>query len=618
MFQDSGQSSAFRDLWSVFSRSGNQAEYCQGWLNLQCARIPHATNGVLVLRTDQQEPGAYSLIGHWPETEEPPNDIVELVDRVIEEECGLVSELEGVPDRGDLQYGLYAVAYPLRIDQKIAGVVSVAIKSQEESALAYAMEQLQWGISWIELMVRRHQRGILTSELPRLKSAVEIVTSVLAEEHFDAASMTFVTDLASAIGCERVSLGIMRLGKIRIKAVSNSAEFGKQMNLVKMLEAAMEEAVFQRSDICMPADPDNTLVLYDHTRLVDKHGCGAIYTLPLFQGGRYRGAVTFERAADQPFTEAELETTRSISALCSEVLLLQRKNDRPFIQKTGEFLYAQFSRMFGAGYLGRKLALILMALVVLFFNFATDTYRVAADIRLEGSIRQVVVAPFDGYIDTADIRAGDRVEKGELLSRLDDRDLSLERLNWVSEGSKLKRQYETALAKHDRGLAKVLAAQLEQNKAKLNLVERQLERTGLRAPFAGLVVSGDLSQRIGSGVKQGDVLFEVAPLDSYTVIMWVDEHQISDIQEGLSGHMVLKALPDERFDFSITKITPITETREGGNFFRVESILNSSSKRLRPGMEGVGKIEVGERKLFTILTQDLTRWIKLKAWAWMP
>lgn len=617
MFQTSDKSSAFRDLWSAFSRSGNQAEYCQCWLNLQCARIPHATSGVLVLRTDQQESGVYSTLGHWPESDEPRDDIIELVDRVIEEECGLVSELEDLPD-SDRQNSLYAVAYPLRIDQDIAGVVSVAIETKEENALAYSMEQLQWGISWIELMIRRHQRGILSSELPRMKSAVEIVTSVLAEEHFDAASMTFVTDLASAIGCERVSFGIMRLGKIRIKAISNSAEFGKQMNLVKMLEATMEEAVFQRSDIRLPAEANNTLVLYDHTRLAEKHGCGAIYTLPLFQGGRYRGAVTLERASDQPFTESELETIRSISALCSEVLLLQQKNDRPFIQKSGEFLYTQFSRVFGAGYLGRKLTLTLIALVVLFFNFATDTYRVAADIRLEGSIRQVVVAPFDGYIDSADIRAGDRVKKGEILSRLDDRDLSLERLNWVSEGSKLQRQYEAALAKRERGQAKVLAAQLEQNKAKLNLVQRQLERTELRAPFAGLVVSGDLSQRIGSGVKQGDVLFEVAPLDSYTVIMWVNEHQIADIKEGFLGHMVLKALPDDRFDFSVTKITPITDTREGGNFFRVESILNSSSERLRPGMEGVGKIEVGERKLFSILTQDLMRWIKLKAWAWMP
>jgi len=614
MVQQSDQSSAFRDLWSAFSRSGNQAEYCQGWLHLQCARIPHATRGVLLLRTGQEGSGSYSLAGCWPKAGAATSDIIALVDRAIEEKCGLVSEL----DSDDAQHALYGVAYPLKIDQDIAGVVSVVIEAQEQHALAYAMEQLQWGISWIELMVKRHQQGILKSELPRLKSAVEIVTSLLAEEHFDAASITFVTELASVLECEQVSLGLMQRGKIKIKALSNSAEFGKQMNLIKMLEAAMEEAVFQRTDICLPADPDSTLILHDHNRLAGKHSCGTIYTLPLFHDGRYLGAVTLERASDQPFSEKELETVRSISALCSEVLLLQQKNDCPYIQRSGEFLYAQLSRLFGAGYLGRKLVLVVMVLVALFFSVATDTYRVAADVRLEGSIRQVVVAPFDGYIDSAEIRAGDEVEKGQLLSRLDDQDLSLERLNWVGEGAKLERQYEEALAKRDRGLAKVLTAQLAQSRAKLNLVERRLERTELRAPFAGIVVSGDLSQRIGSAVSKGEVLFEVAPLDSYTVIMWVDEHQILDIQEGLSGYMVLKALPDDRFKFSITKITPITEVREGGNYFRVESILNSGSKRLRPGMEGVGKVEIGERNLFMILTQKLFRWIKLKAWAWMP
>jgi len=150
----------------------------------------------------------------------------------------------------------------------------------------------------------------------------------------------------------------------------------------------------------------------------------------------------------------------------------------------------------------------------------------------------------------------------------------------------------------------------------LDLVESRLERTTLRAPFAGFVISGDLTQRLGGAVQQGEVLFEVAPLDAYRVILWVDEHQIADIAEGDTGTLVLKALPDENYTISVTRMTPITEAREGGNYFRVESLLESPSPRLRPGMEGVGKIEVGERKLISIFTQPLIRWLKLQYWAW--
>ncbi|MES9872453.1 MAG: efflux RND transporter periplasmic adaptor subunit [Candidatus Sedimenticola sp. 6PFRAG7] len=618
MLQSSGQSSEFSDLWSAFSQSGNQVGYCQGWLDLQCARIPYAQSAVLLLRTDQADSKNFSAIGRWPNGDEPIPAILELAERVLDEQCGLVSELDDIATISDIQVSLFGVAYPLKVDQQIAGVVSVAIGAQADSALAYAMEQLQWGISWIELMVRRHQRSNLESDLPRLKSAVEILASVLADETFDQSCMTFVTELASALECERVSYGLMRLGRIKVKAISHSAEFGKQMNLVKMLESAMEEAVFQRSDITIPAGPDNSLVIHDHTLLADKHGCGAIYTLPLFQGERYTGSVTFERPRDRVFSHADLESARSITALCNEALLLKLKNDRPFIQKTAEFLYRHAKRLLGPGYLGRKLFIIMTALVAGFFYYATDTYRVAADVKLEGAIRQAVVAPFDGYIESADARAGDEVSKDQLLSRLDDRDLRLERMNWVSERAKLQRQYEESLAKHERAEAKVLAAQLEQNQANLDLVERQLDRTSLRAPFDGLVTSGDLSQLIGGTVRQGEVLFEVAPLDAYRLIMWVDEHQISDIGTGMQGHMVLKAMPDERFALEVSRITPITEQREGGNYFRVEALLKKTSLRLRPGMEGVAKIEVDERRLISILTQDLLRWLKIKAWAWMP
>ncbi|OQX32100.1 MAG: hypothetical protein B0D96_01255 [Candidatus Sedimenticola endophacoides] len=618
MLQTSSQGSEFSDLWSAFSRSGSQAEYCQRWLDLQCARIPYAKNAILLLRTEQHSASNFTPIGQWPENGEALSAIVELADRVIEEQCGLVSDLDQQVTVDDIQVDLYGVAYPLKVDQQIAGVVAVAIATRAESALAYAMEQLQWGISWVELLVRRHQRSQLDSELPRLRSALEVLTSVLADDSFDASSMTFVTGLASALGCERVSFGVMRLGRIRIKAISNSAEFGKQMNLVKLVEAAMEEAVFQRGDITFPASDESALVVRDHTHLAEKHGCGAIYTLPLFQDEHYFGAVTLERTGERPFHVDELAAARAITALCGEALQLKQRNDRPLHSKVGESLYNQARRLLGPGYLGRKLALLMIAVLVVFFSLATDTYRVAADTRLEGAVRQAVVAPFDGYIDSADARAGDQVVREQLLSRLDDRDLRLERLHWVGERAKLQRQYEEALATHDRAKSKVLAAQLEQNQANLDLVERQLQRTALRAPFDGLVINGDLTQLIGSAVKQGDVLFEVAPLDAYRVIMWVDEHQIGEIAEGMAGRMVLKAMPEERFGLRISRITPITEARDGGNFFRVEAVLEGTSPRLRPGMEGVAKIEIGERNLFFTLTRDLARWVRLKAWAWTP
>ena len=57
---------------------------------------------------------------------------------------------------------------------------------------------------------------------------------------------------------------------------------------------------------------------------------------------------------------------------------------------------------------------------------------------------------------------------------------------------------------------------------------------------------------------------------------------------------------------------------EGRNFFRVEAQMDGVTERLRPGMEGVGKVAVGERRLIWIWTHGLVDWLRLAFWTWLP
>ena len=123
--------------------------------------------------------------------------------------------------------------------------------------------------------------------------------------------------------------------------------------------------------------------------------------------------------------------------------------------------------------------------------------------------------------------------------------------------------------------------------------------------FDGVVVSGDLSQSLGAPVARGDVLFEVAPLHSYRVMLDVDERDIGDLVVGQHGTLVLNALPDQEWPFMVEKITPVSVAREGLNYFRVEAKLLEPSERLRPGMEGYGKVTADRRHLIWIWTHPL-------------
>jgi multidrug efflux pump subunit AcrA (membrane-fusion protein) len=145
-----------------------------------------------------------------------------------------------------------------------------------------------------------------------------------------------------------------------------------------------------------------------------------------------------------------------------------------------------------------------------------------------------------------------------------------------------------------------------------------LSRARLIAPFDGLIVAGDLSRNLGSPVERGEVLFEVAPLDGFRVVLEVDERDIADVSVGQTGQLAVASMPGERFDFMVSKITPVNEAKEGRNYFRVEAQLQGEVGRLRPGMEGVGKIFVEERKIIWIWTRKLVDWARLTLWSWLP
>jgi len=264
--------------------------------------------------------------------------------------------------------------------------------------------------------------------------------------------------------------------------------------------------------------------------------------------------------------------------------------------------------------------LLVMALIILtvFFAVFKIDYRVTAPTVIEGEVQRVVAAPYDGYIKEAPVRPGDVVQADELMCLLDDRELILERLKWATEKQQVTKEFHSAMAEHDRSKISILRAKIDQAEAQLALIEEQLARTKVTAPFTGVVMSGDLSQSLGAPVERGQVLYEVAPLDEFRVIVQVDERDINDIEVGQPSELVLPSMPGEVMAFVIEKITPVSTAEEGHNYFRVEGRMPDNSVRLRPGMEGIGKITIDRRRLIWVWTHKAIDWGRMQLWRWWP
>jgi len=581
------------------------------WLALQCQMIPKVHRGAVYLGlNDKDDPCATAK---WPEESLDSSALDAATKLVVDRKCPVLcgdDETSEISGSGNLN-----IACPLIVEGRFFGVVAVEVEGASEQQQRAVMQLLQWGSTWLEFLVRREASSVTNS----LMTATRVVATCLEHEEFQAAATATATELAVHLRCERVSIGFRDGRNVHVRALSHNANFNRKTNLSRELAAVMDEALLQGDAVVFPPSDDSPIRLTnEHAAFAKSQGATNIATVPIGNESALSGAITFERAADQPFDHGALELCEIVASLLGPILELKRREDRWVGAVVRDDFSGILGRIYGRGHVGFKMLLLALAALTGYLCVATGDYRVTAKAMVEGTVQRVIVAPMDGYVANAVTRAGDLVRKGEVLGQLEDQELQLERARWAGQREQHKTEYRQALANRDRSQTRVLNAQLAQADAQLKLIDEKLSRTELVAPFDGLVVSGDLSQQYGSPVERGQVLFEVAPIDSYRVILEVDEREIADVREGQIGQLAITALSGQVSDIEIAKITPVSSAADGRNFFRVEANLAGDANDLRPGMLGVSKINVDQRKLIEIWTRSLVDWFRMWLWSWLP
>jgi RND family efflux transporter MFP subunit len=607
---------AYDQAWRQFASEQTPEDFCRSWLMIQSHLIGGVSDGVVILA----KPGTASFapVAFLPENPADRTRLAKVSERALREGRGVVEPL-GEAQAADAGGPRYQLAYPLRLDGKVQGVVGVDIEWRPEARLQAAIRDLQWGSGWLELLLRRHADP-QQAEKQRLKLALGLIATLLEQARLADGASAFTTELAAQLGCDRVTLGIVDGRRIKVLAVSHSAQFEKRANLLRAVESAMEEAVDQEDAVVYPpVQPALPIVARAHEALLHESEAGSAATFPLLHGDKVVGALTLERAKGYRFDAPTLAVCQAVASAAGPIVELKRGSEVSLLLHAGRSASGLWRKLVGPEHPGLKLVMLGIAALAAFLAFATGPYRVSGNATVEGAVQRAITAPINGYVKEASLRAGDTVNKGQVIGRFDDRELKLERVKLASQREQYIRQYREAMANHQRAQAEIVSAQIAQSEAQLALVEEQLARTLMVAPFDGLIVSGDLSQSLGSPVERGQVLFEIAPIDDYRVALQVDERDIAEVAVGQPGELTVSSIPGKRFAFEVSKVTPVNTAKEGRNFFRVEAMLTGApGPRLRPGMEGVGKVHIDGRKLVWIWTHSFTDWVRLWLWSWMP
>jgi len=576
------------------------------WLTWQCQMVSGVIRGAVYSPQQIKHGGSLAL---WPSAGRAEAQLVAAANQALKK--NRVIQFSKITYGTKKQRLCDVIACPIVKDGQVSAIVSIAFSVRSEPQQQAVLQLVLWGGQWLDTLFEKHQQN--TEQLHEY--AITLSEFVAKQPSAQTAAIEAVNRLAKGAACDRVSLGVRSGLTTRLKAISNTPDFDRASPLVRRIETAMEESCDQKAVIAYPPEPQSILIDHAHAELAKRDGHRFLLSIPLYSAGVPIAALTFERSGEIPFDHATVQFLKSITTLLSSTFTHKIQLEKPLLAQFSSKCSAVISSLLGKKYFALKMLCVAALAFVVLSKIVTASYTIGAPSRIEGSVRQLIAAPVDGYIKTANVRAGDKVVSGQTLAVLDSSKLQLQRQKHEAEKRQVAQEFHDALALQDRTKIAKLDAKIAQINSEIELVDILLKRSTLSAPFDGVVVSGDLSQALGAPVEVGKVLFEVAPLESYRVILEVPERNISFLEKGQTGKLVVTALPDTVFKLTVDNISPMANSNASGNFFKVEAILNEHSNLLLPGMRGITKIDSIEKDLWWIWTHRLLDKISLFFWS---
>lgn len=221
-----------------------------------------------------------------------------------------------------------------------------------------------------------------------------------------------------------------------------------------------------------------------------------------------------------------------------------------------------------------------------------------------------------GRIEELAIEVGDFVEKGSLISRLDQKDeraeLEQAKANLAIAEAELKQAQHT-YDRRDQLFEKGLVSEEELGeieltlataKAKLLQAQTALERAEesfaesiVKAPIDGIILQKyvEEGQIIASGVNNvggGTPIADIADMRSVHIEAGIDEIDIGKIRPGQEAIVMAEAYPQKRFKGTIVRLAPEARVEQNVTLFDVIIEVENAEGLLKSGMNANVEISI--------------------------
>jgi HlyD family secretion protein/macrolide-specific efflux system membrane fusion protein len=249
-----------------------------------------------------------------------------------------------------------------------------------------------------------------------------------------------------------------------------------------------------------------------------------------------------------------------------------------------------------------------------------------------------------GRLVSMPVKVGDGVEQGQVIARIDDRDLSAQLAQ--AEATLARTRADLAVARAEaeyardnlvrqqdlfrRGVvsrdaldqaerdaqvkAKTVAARaaaVAESEAAITVTRTKLSHTRIESPMAGVVsqVTVQEGETVVTGLQTVNL---ITVLDPARLEMWiyVDETDVGQVAPGLRVEFTVDAYPGRTFTGTIGRIYPQPEIRDNIVYYQALVALDPDQARdLRPEMTTLCRIVVTEKPDVLAIPNTALKWV---------
>jgi RND family efflux transporter MFP subunit len=229
---------------------------------------------------------------------------------------------------------------------------------------------------------------------------------------------------------------------------------------------------------------------------------------------------------------------------------------------------------------------------------------------------QVSVRPeINGKIEVLPVDVGDTVKKGDLLFKLDDKELQQQRASNLTEIERARLELQKAERDYKRAhelledrlisqelydntktsyeLAKVA---LERSQKDLAIIEERLTKTEVRAPFDCTILTRPVSmgQAVSGsgGFNSGTEVLTIADLNSMIINAQVNQADVPRLQVNQEVEITVEAVSGLKITGLVERISPQATIKNNIKGYPARIVLRNVDPRVRPGMTANVKIPV--------------------------